>query len=85
MEIFSKPLSKNADSNDFATTIEGWAVLPTDVKRIIFNFADEDLAGIYRSRRVCKDWKNAIEGFTGFWEQQAEYDIAIRLITIGIW
>ena len=69
---FFKSKSKNEDPHDTATEREGWAVLPTDVKWIIFNFADEDLAGLYRSRRVCKDWKNTIEGFTGFWELQAK-------------
>ena len=49
-----------------------WAKLPTDMIWVIFNVTDDDLAGIYRSRRVCKDWKNTIEGFTGFWEQQAK-------------
>lgn len=49
-----------------------WAILPTDVKWIIFNYTDEDLAGLYRSRRVCQDWKKTIEGFTEFWEQQAK-------------
>ena len=62
---FFKPKSKNEGMNS------NWAILPTDVKWIIFNFVDGNLAMLYRSRRVCKDWKNTIEGFTGFWEQQA--------------
>ena len=68
-----KSKSNNGEPTYNATErLNSWAVLPTDVKRIIFNFTDGDLAGLYRSRRVSKDWKNTIEGFTGFWEQQAK-------------
>ena len=56
------------------TAIESdWSVLLPDVKWIIFNYLDEYYAALYRCRRVCKDWKNMIEGFNAYWESKARY------------
>jgi hypothetical protein len=50
-----------------------WSRLPVDVNRLIFKEVGQDLVVLYRSRRVCKDWKKVIEDFQSFWELQAKY------------